>query len=131
MPSAAPPVAAATAGAQSAQPTAPAAASQRDAVPVALASASPAGAAQPASALELLTAIEPELDDRMLRRMRRDGVVTLAFTVNPDGSVSDAMVQASTDAALEAISLDAVRQWRYKPIPQARTHRVQFVFKHE
>lgn len=98
---------------------------------VALAVATPAPAQQSQAALELLNVVQPELPERVLSRMRRDGEVTLVFKVNPDGSVADLNVQASNSAVLDAIVLDAVRQWRYKPIAQARTHRVQFVFKRE
>lgn len=66
-----------------------------------------------------------------MRRLRRDAEVLLVFKVNPDGTVADLNVQSSSDSALDAIALDAVRQWRYKPIAEARTHRVQFVFKRE
>jgi len=85
----------------------------------------------PPVALELVSSVEPVLPDRVRRRMRRDGEVLLAFKVNPDGSVADLNVQASSDSALDEIALDAVRQWRYKPIPEARSHRLQLVFRHE
>lgn len=114
--------------------TTPAAAPQdaaADAARLALAVAAPAPAQVPAAALELLSSVQPELPERILSRMRRDGEVTLVFRVNPDGSVADLNVQSSNNAALDAIALDAVRQWRYKPIGEARTHRVQFVFKRE
>ena len=111
-------------------PSAPPAVSD-DPARVALAVATPVPAQQPLAALELLNAVQPELPERILSRMRRDGEVTLVFKVNPDGSVADLNVQASNSAVLDAIVLDAVRQWRYKPIAQARTHRVQFVFKRD
>lgn len=113
------------------QDAAAASAAAADAARLALAVAAPAPAQVPAAALELLSSVQPELPERILSRMRRDGEVTLVFRVNPDGSVADLNVQSSNNAALDAIALDAVRQWRYKPIGEARTHRVQFVFKRE
>ncbi len=97
---------------------------------VALAVASPA-LPPPPVALELLNSVQPELPERLLRRMRRDAEVLLVFKVNTDGTVAGLSVQSSSDSALEPVALDAVRQWRYKPIPEARTHKVQFVFKRE
>jgi protein TonB len=111
-------------------PAAVAATPQPEPARVALAVA-PLAPATPPVALELVSSVEPVLPDRVRRRMRRDGEVTLAFKVNPDGSVADLNVQASSDSALDAIALDAVRQWRYKPIAEARTHRLQLVFRHE
>lgn len=99
--------------------------------PAAVAAAAETPAARPPGVLELLSAVQPEVPERILGRMRRDGEVLVAFKVNPDGTVSDPNVESSNNAALDDIALEAVRQWRYKPIAQARIHRVQLVFKRE
>ena len=55
--------------------------------------------------------------------------MVVRFTVNPDGSVADVAVRSSSDRALDPIALDAVSQWRYKPIAAAQPHAVELVFK--
>ncbi len=81
------------------------------------------------AALELADYVEPKPPDRVLRRLQGDAEVVVHFTVNPDGSVTDASVQSSSDEALDPIALDAVRQWRYRPIAAAQAHAVQLVFR--
>jgi TonB family protein len=97
----------------------------------ALAAATPAPAQYPQAALRIAErgATRTARAHPQPHAARRRG--DLVFKVNPDGSVADLNVQASNSAVLDAIVLDAVRQWRYKPIAQARTHRVQFVFKRD
>ncbi len=85
----------------------------------------------PPVALELVSSVQPDLPDRVRRRLRRDGEVVLVFKVNTDGTVVDLNVQSSTDSALDEFAVEAVRQWRYKPILEARTHRLQLVFRRE
>ncbi len=48
--------------------------------------------------------------------------------VNRDGSLSDVGIRASTNRALDDAVLDAVRQWRYGPLPEPREGTVQLVF---
>ncbi len=91
----------------------------------ALAAAAPA----PSEALQLADYVEPALPDRVRRRLQGDGEVVVQFTVNPDGSVADASVRSSSDRALDPIALDAVRQWRYRPIATMQAHAVQLVFR--
>ena len=79
--------------------------------------------------LELVEYVEPVLPDRLRRRLRDDGEVVVQFTVGLDGSVVDASVRSSSDGALDAVALDAVRQWRYRPIATAQAHAVQLVFR--
>ena len=82
-----------------------------------------------AAALQLADYVEPDLPDRLRRRLQADANVVLDFTVNPDGSLADVAVRASSDRALDAIAVDAVRQWRYRPIATAQAHAVQLVFR--
>lgn len=136
-----PPAAEAT-SAPSAAPPAPSAALALSS-PAAVTAASPAGAAspvQPAKAaepapvtaievpLKLVQYIEPEIPQRLRARLRNNNEVTVAFTVNRDGSLSDVGIRASTNRALDQAVLDAVRQWRYGPLPEPREGTVQLVF---
>lgn len=43
------------------------------------------------------------------------GIVALVVVVNEDGSVAEAKVSKSTDAAFEAPSLEAISKWKFKP----------------
>jgi len=82
-----------------------------------------------AVALQIEDYFEPQLPERVRRRLHSDAEVVVNFTVNADGSVSDASVQSSSEKSLDPIALDAVRQWRYRPIAAAQTHAVQLVFR--
>lgn len=81
--------------------------------------------------LQLAEYVEPQVPDRVRRRLPADAEVVLEFTVNPDGSVADLNVRSASDRALEQIAIDAVRQWRYQPIAAAQAHVVQLVFKQQ
>lgn len=48
-------------------------------------------------------------------RKRTPGSVTIVFVVDPRGRVENPVVQKSSDPALEAPALAAVRQWRFEP----------------
>lgn len=94
----------------------------------------PAKAAEPAPLtaievpLKLVQYIEPEIPQRLRARLRNNNEVTVGFTVNRDGSLSDVGIRASTNRALDDAVLDAVRQWRYGPLPEPREGSVQLVF---
>jgi TonB family protein len=89
-------------------------------------------AAQPAAEvlapLKLVHYIEPEIPARVRSRLRPTSEVTVAFKVLPDGSVSQAAIRATNARALDPVVLEAVRQWRYDPVPEEREHVVQLVF---
>ena len=78
--------------------------------------------------LKLVRYIEPEIPARIRGRLKPSSEVTVAFKVRPDGSVSDVGIRATSARALDPIVLDAVRQWRYDPVPSEREHVVQLVF---
>ncbi len=44
------------------------------------------------------------------------GTVVVEATIDREGRIKDAHVLSSPDASLSAAALDAVRQWRYKPV---------------
>lgn len=81
------------------------------------------------TALELVDYVEPVLNERLRRRLKGDGEVVVEFTIRADGSVADPAVRSASDKVLEEAALEAVRQWRYQPIPAAQPHAVQLVFK--
>ena len=115
-----------------AAPGAEAAPSTGQADPIELAINVPTSAPAPTQAreaLQLADYVEPLLPDRLRRRLQGDGEVVLTFTVNTDGSVADVAVQSSSERALETVALDAVRQWRYRPIASAQAHAAQLVFR--
>ncbi|MBI5257335.1 MAG: TonB family protein [Burkholderiales bacterium] len=130
------PASAAAAGPAGVSGTATVAAPTPAAAPVAAptvgAAAPPAAAPVPPPAaqapLTLVNYIEPELPQRVRSRLKPNSEVTVAFKVNTDGTVSEVDIRASESPALAAIVRDAVRQWRYAPLPAAREHLVQLVF---
>ena len=65
---------------------------------------------------------------RLKSRLRANAEVVVDLSIRADGSVADATIRSSSDRALDPIALEAVRQWRYKPIGASRPHAVQLVF---
>ncbi|HEY3928578.1 MAG TPA: energy transducer TonB [Candidatus Koribacter sp.] len=49
------------------------------------------------------------------RKHRISGVVSLRFTVLPDGTVRDIVVTRSLEKSLDAEAVRSVRQWRFEP----------------
>jgi protein TonB len=83
--------------------------------------------ALPPIPLKLAQLVEPEVPSSVMRRMRSDVTVVIGLTVNADGSVSDVVIKSNPMKALDPAIIDAVRQWRYNPIDEPRTHAVQLV----
>jgi len=52
---------------------------------------------------------------RHLQNAGIEGRVVVHFTVETDGSVSDATVQGSPAAQLAALTLNAIKQWKFTP----------------
>ena len=60
----------------------------------------------------------------------REGYVRLRITIQPDGSVSDAVVTDSRPSGwFENAALDAVRRWRYQPSDRTIVTPVEIQFK--
>ncbi|MFM9865517.1 MAG: energy transducer TonB [Micropepsaceae bacterium] len=60
----------------------------------------------------------------------RQGVVRLRITIQPDGSVSDAVViEARPSGWFENAALDAVKRWRYQPSDRTIVTPVEIEFK--
>lgn len=74
--------------------------------------------------LKQIKFVEPQLGLWARLRSRSDAEVAVVFTVNTDGSVSNIFVRSNPDKVLDPIVVDAVRQWRFEPIPQPRDHSV-------
>lgn len=91
-----------------------------------------AKAAEPPTAIEvplkLVQYIEPEIPQRLRSRLKPNNEVTVGFRINTDGSVSEVGIRATTNHLLDSVVIDAVKQWRYGPLPEAREGTVQLVF---
>lgn len=85
------------------------------AVPVAAAVRAPPATAR----LELVTSVEPDFPQRLLRTLG-PGSVVVEFEVAADGTVSRAVVARSPHRGLHAAAVAAVSAWRFKP-PGATT----------
>lgn len=82
-------------------------------------------AAQPAApaALRALSTPAPTYPPEALRA-GESGEVVVEFTVNPDGSVSNArVVRANPPRTFDRAALSAVRRWRFQPVASATTTR--------
>jgi TonB family protein len=78
--------------------------------------------------LKLLTRVDPQLTPKLLAGMKGSAKVMVTFTVNRDGSIAGAAVTSSTHAALNRVTLEAVKEWRFAPIAAPREHTVAFTF---
>jgi TonB family protein len=74
----------------------------------------PARESRGPAALELLTSVEPDFPQRLLRTIG-PGSVVVEFDVSPDGSVARSAVLRSPHRGLNAAALAAVSAWRFKP----------------
>jgi hypothetical protein len=57
--------------------------------------------------------------------------VTVRFTVEPNGTVSKAEAAADVPRRLVRPATEAILQWQFAPLPQARTVDVEIAFKRE
>jgi protein TonB len=78
-------------------------------------------------ALKAIAQPQPEFP-RELRTTTTQGKVMLAFTVQPDGSVSSPAVLNTTNRKLNKPALEAVAKWRFEPIRVARAAQVEIEF---
>lgn len=101
----------------------------------------PGAVAREATPEPVVAAPEPEVDEelqvlqqtqpdipRELRNVLSTAKVTLAFTVQPSGSVSDVSVVSSSHRRLNRPAQEAVAQWKFAPIRTARAVRVDLEF---
>ena len=78
--------------------------------------------------LELLAGDAPALPEPMLAELQSDAVLELALIVLADGSVGAVTTLASTHPGVDEHAMAAVREWRFKPGPQAQVRQVELVF---
>jgi len=62
---------------------------------------------------------EPEFPASLMRTLRK-GMVQVAFTVQPDGSVAQAHVVSASNARLGPAAVATVSQWRFQPVRHAQ-----------
>ncbi len=80
--------------------------------------------------LKLLTKVDPEMP-RQLQANIRSGLVLVRFTVQPDGRVMAPEVVQTTNQRMSVAALEAVLQWRFAPISQARVATVEVGFNRD
>ena len=69
----------------------------------------------------------PELSPALLRE-RPTGNVTVAFDVNPDGSVTGVKVTHSSNTKLNRPSVNAITNWKFEPIDDQRQLEIELVY---
>lgn len=85
--------------------------------PATPAAASPAVEVEEEIVLTPITKSEPQFPGSLMRQLRK-GLVQVAFTVQPDGSVTDAHAVSSTHSRLSSSAVATVQQWTFQPIRQ-------------
>jgi len=77
--------------------------------------------------LVLVHQVDPEFPAAVLRRVQK-GSVIVRFEVQPDGSVRQPEVVKTSNGRLNAAALEAVAQWRFKPLKRSQYGMVDLVF---
>lgn len=80
--------------------------------------------------LKLLSKVDPDMP-RQLPANVRSGSVLVRFTVQPDGRVVAPEVVQTTNQRMSASALEAVLQWRFAPVSQARIATVEVGFSRD
>jgi TonB family protein len=78
--------------------------------------------------LKLLNRVNPSIPRQMQQQSFRNGFARVKFTVAPDGSISKAETIGASHSRLGAAAVDAVKQWRFSPIPTPREVAIEFAF---
>lgn len=78
--------------------------------------------------LKLLSKVDPTIPRALLMQDFRSGYAQVQFTVLPDGKVSQVQVIKTSHHRLGNAAIDAVKQWRFAPIPKARDAAVELSF---
>lgn len=79
-------------------------------------------------ALKLLTRVNPSIPRQLQQQSFRTGFARVKFTVAPNGAVSKAETLAASHNRLGLAAVDAVKQWRFEPIPASREVAIEFGF---
>jgi TonB family protein len=80
-----------------------------------------------AEALELLSSVQPEFPQALMRRLRK-GDLQVEVDVSTDGTVVDARVLSSSNPRLESAALTAIRTWQFKPPSRNTSAVINFSF---
>ncbi len=107
------------------QPAAPLAAAARAVQPP------PPPAEEAEVPLKLLVKVEPVIPRQLQAQSFRNGFAQVQFIVAADGTVVQAQATKSSNPRLAAAAVEAVRQWRFAPIPTAREAAVEVAFRNE
>lgn len=78
--------------------------------------------------LKLLAKVEPVIPRQLQQQSFRNGFAQVRFNVAADGSVHRVEVIKASHTRLGMAAVDAVRQWRFAPIPQPRDAAVEIAF---
>lgn len=103
-------------------PAAPLAAAAKAVAP------SPAPVDEAEVPLKLLVKVEPAIPRQLQQQSFRNGFAQVQFTVAPDGSVAKAQAIKASHSRLGNAAVDAIKQWRFAPIPKARDAAVEVAF---
>lgn len=76
----------------------------------------------------LLSQVTPEFPSQLQRRLGAMPDVVVEVTIERDGSVSRAALISGVTRAAEPHIVEALRQWRFAPLPQPVTQRLSLVF---
>ena len=80
--------------------------------------------------LQLLSKVNPVMP-RQLPPTFTKGIAQVQFTIAPNGHVSAAQVLKATHGRLGTAAMDAVKQWRFAPIPKERNVAIEIAFSKE
>ena len=88
----------------------------------------PAPAEEAEVPLKLVAKVDPVIPRQLQAQNFRSGFAQVQFTVAPDGTVSQAQAIKTSHARLGSAAVEAVKQWRFAPIPKARDAAVEVAF---
>lgn len=89
----------------------------------------PPAPAEPAEVpLRLISKVEPVIPRQLQQQSFSKGFAQVQFTVSTDGSVRQVQVLKASHTRLGMAAVDAVKQWRFAPIPQPREAAVEVAF---
>jgi TonB family protein len=90
--------------------------------------APPPPAPEPEVQLTPLSRVTPAIPRQLLQQSFRTGFARVRFTVTPAGVVSKAEVLEASHSRLGPAAVEAIKQWRFAPIPAAREAAIEFAF---
>ncbi|MCY4745360.1 energy transducer TonB [Pelomonas sp. UHG3] len=83
---------------------------------------------EPEVQLTPLSRVTPAIPRQLLQQSFRTGFARVRFTVTPAGVVSKAEVLEASHSRLGPAAVEAIKQWRFAPIPAAREAAIEFAF---